>query len=363
MIRNTIALSLLVALAACQQQTTPEANNDANSATATGPNQAIVEFDNTNNSKLSGVLAGAAVGTDVFVDYLGVNGNEVLKSTKTEAGGKFSFELAIPHTGMYRMRTANGAIPLILEKGCNASVSTSYPTLQDYTVSGAPLSMTLQPLVTSTRTFEPAELKTFADTTKNTLAAWFVIRLLNYQEGSNFDSYKKVRDRINKDLPGTRYATEFSQQMTAMEAQMADAIIVGKPVPDFTLPSPNGTAYTLSKLRGKIVLLDFWASWCRPCRFNNPEIVDLYNRYKDKGFTVMSVSLDRDKAAWEAAIKEDRLKWPYHVSELKMWQSAVGALYKVQSIPSTFLIDSQGKLVATNLHGPELEAALKKLIR
>jgi thiol-disulfide isomerase/thioredoxin len=122
-----------------------------------------------------------------------------------------------------------------------------------------------------------------------------------------------------------------------------------------------GITKTLSKLRGNYVLLDFWASWCGPCRAENPNVVRNYRKYKDKGFTVMSVSLDTDRTKWLAAIKKDGLEWPNHVSELKGWQTSVLPNYGINSIPYTVLIDKEGKIIQTNLRGPALEAKLKEI--
>lgn len=135
-------------------------------------------------------------------------------------------------------------------------------------------------------------------------------------------------------------------------------------VPDFTANDVNDKPITLSNFyKGKkIVLIDFWASWCGPCRRENPNVVAAYEKYHNKGFEIISVSLDKTKDAWLAAIKEDKLNWT-HVSELKYWSSEIAANYGVQSIPTNFLIDGNGKLVAAELHGIELEIKLKELLQ
>lgn len=138
-------------------------------------------------------------------------------------------------------------------------------------------------------------------------------------------------------------------------------IEVGKTAPELNFPNPSGKNISLNSLKGKVVLLDFWASWCRPCRAENPNVVRLYNQYKNKGFTVYSYSLDNNAAKWENAIKDDRLSWPNHASDLKGWQSAGSAVYNVQSIPQTFLIGRDGKIIAIGLRGFELEEKLKEL--
>jgi peroxiredoxin len=154
----------------------------------------------------------------------------------------------------------------------------------------------------------------------------------------------------------------YAEQKKLMEAQMLTAGIgVGMPAKDINLPNPSGKMISLSSLKGKVVLLDFWASWCKPCRIENPNVVALYNKYNKKGFTVYSVSLDNQKENWEAAIQADGLIWPNHVSDLKGWQSAAGATYMVNSIPQTFLIGADGKIIAIGLRSNELEKYLEEI--
>jgi thiol-disulfide isomerase/thioredoxin len=139
-------------------------------------------------------------------------------------------------------------------------------------------------------------------------------------------------------------------------------INIGAIAPEINLQSPDGKFIALSSLKGKVVLLDFWASWCRPCRAENPNVVRLYNKYKDKGFTVYSVSLDQNKDKWLAAIAQDKLTWSNHVSELTGWKSSAGNKYGVSSIPKTFLIDAKGKIIAYDLRGNDLEKKLSEIL-
>jgi peroxiredoxin len=136
---------------------------------------------------------------------------------------------------------------------------------------------------------------------------------------------------------------------------------VGSIAPDFTLPTPEGGTFTLSSTRGKYVMIDFWAAWCQPCRRENPNVVALYGKYKDKGFDVVGVSLDREKEAWIKAIADDQLIW-HQVSELKFWQSEIAQRYGVTAIPCTFLLDKSGKIIAKNLRGEELAKKLEELM-
>ena len=142
----------------------------------------------------------------------------------------------------------------------------------------------------------------------------------------------------------------------------ASKVAVGAIAPDLEFPDPDGKMRKLSDLRGKVVLLDFWASWCGPCRRENPNVTHIYSQYHDKGFEVFSVSLDSDAASWKRAIEADKLVWPNHVSDLKKWQSKAAAIYGVRSIPSTFLLDKEGRIVQRDLRGADLERAVKQLV-
>ena len=161
-------------------------------------------------------------------------------------------------------------------------------------------------------------------------------------------------------------AIQNSENGTAYKAVLDQlkATAVGSIAPDFTQNDPNGKPVSLSSFKGKYVLLDFWASWCQPCRQENPNVVKVYNQYKTKNFTVLGVSLDRPngKDAWLKAIKDDGLTWN-HVSDLQFWNNQVAALYGVRSIPGNFLIDPTGKIVARDLRGEELEQTLAKLLK
>ncbi len=170
------------------------------------------------------------------------------------------------------------------------------------------------------------------------------------------------------------YAARFAQLSPRLRAmpqgvRIADKIkqlervAVGATAPDFTQNTPDGKPLTLSSLRGRYVLIDFWASWCGPCRRENPNVVAAYNKFKDKGFTILGVSLDKDtgREAWLKAIEKDGLAWN-QVSDLKYWQNAAAKDYGVQAIPQNFLLDPSGKIVATNLRGEKLQETLSQLL-
>jgi|SRR5690554_723169 len=156
-----------------------------------------------------------------------------------------------------------------------------------------------------------------------------------------------------------RLYKEYESNKAQMIARMP--IAPGSVAKEIALPNPEGDTIRLSDYKGKIVLLDFWAAWCGPCRRENPNVVNLYKEYHDQGFEVFSVSLDKTKSAWVQAIEQDGLLWEAHVSDLKFWSSPAAKLYKVSSIPFTVLIDREGKVIGTNLRGQELANTLKNI--
>ncbi len=144
-------------------------------------------------------------------------------------------------------------------------------------------------------------------------------------------------------------------------AKVLESVAVGHSAPDFTQNDAEGNPVSLSSFKGKYLLVDFWASWCGPCRGENPNVVKLYADYKDKGFDILGVSLDQKKEAWLKAIEDDQLAWN-HVSDLKGWGNEVAKLYGVSSIPHTILLDKEGKIIAKNLRGEELRAKIAELL-
>ena len=171
------------------------------------------------------------------------------------------------------------------------------------------------------------------------------------------NAFKQVDEALVKKYPGSEQVKNFHQGVEGMVKT-----VLGAAAPDFTLARPDGSPLSLSSFKGKIVLLDFWASWCGPCRAENPNVVKLYKKFHPKGFEILSVSLDSDKDKWTGAIAKDKLEWN-QVSDLGGWQSSAAKLYSVTSIPQTFLIDKEGKIIGKGLRGDALEARLKELFK
>ena len=166
--------------------------------------------------------------------------------------------------------------------------------------------------------------------------------------------YNTYTDRIKSSRSGINVANIINKPV--------NPTAIGQIAPLFEGPTPAGDLVSLESLRGKVTIIDFWASWCRPCRIENPNLVRLYNRMHDKGLEIIGVSLDRNKASWERAIADDGLKWN-HVSNLQYWSDPIAKLYGVRAIPAAFVLDSKGKIVAKNLRGAQLDAKIEELLQ
>ena len=177
---------------------------------------------------------------------------------------------------------------------------------------------------------------------------------------SNVELLGILNDMVKK-FPGRQ---DIAGIRNSIESRTVTTLWVGKQAPEISMPDTEGRTVSLSSFRGKYVLIDFWASWCAPCRRENPNVVDAYNRFKNKNFTILGVSLDRpgEKDRWMQAIKDDNLTWT-HISDLKYWQSAAVPLYKISSIPFNVLVDPNGLVVGENLRGPELEEKLDEVLK
>lgn len=180
------------------------------------------------------------------------------------------------------------------------------------------------------------------------------------QEWANYD---KVVTLLGKSFGESPTVKNLQAHVANIKKEKAATAFLepGNKVKDIVMNNTEGKEIKLSDLEGKVVLIDFWASWCRPCRAENPNVIKLYNQYKEEGFDVFSVSLDANLTAWKKAIADDGLIWPSHVSDLKKWNNAAAKTYGVKSIPYTVLIDREGKVIGTNLRGVALENQLKTI--
>lgn len=346
---------------------------------------------------VSGTIQNAA-NLQAFLDKVAVGQNAANNIIgKSEIDGNGNFSIAFPEgidAGIYRIRVGAKKMNLVFngsEKKVSIKGDLNTLSRYDATVEGSTSSTSYLNVVKKlvNREMKAEDVSTFVKNTDDALVGMFVAYQALGPNGQYIDTQKEALQRLTAQYPGLKLNEDYKNYISAVERQFkqqqANQLVqIGEQAPNIKLPSPDGKEYELADLKGQVVLLDFWASWCGPCRRENPNVVKVYNKYKDQGFTVYSVSLDgldsrakarlkepsqlnaqleRSKKRWVQAIEADGLPWEYHVSDLQKWESAPAATYGVRSIPRTFLIDKEGKIAAVNLRGAAaIERELKKLI-
>jgi len=224
----------------------------------------------------------------------------------------------------------------------------------------------LDKIYTEIVTSEKNYLKAFIDKNSSSLASLFALyqqlapRQPIFDLSEDMEYFEKVAAGLTPVLPNSGLVKGLNDLIDQTKNAPMQVGMEGTTVPDIELADPSGKMIKLSSLKGKYVLLDFWAAWCRPCRGENPNLVENYKKYKKDGFEIFQVSLDKTKEDWVEAIKKDKLDW-VHVSDLQYWQSAAAQAYGISSIPASYLLDKDGKVIARNLRGAALGQKLSEI--
>lgn len=365
-----------------------------------------------NNFRISGSLTGQE-GTMVFLKEMTVNDLVPIDSTELDKNANFSLGGHADMTGFYAFYSSpRDYVTLLIGPGDKINVTGEVHDLpQTYKVEGsadsrsvrdlsielnrtimriqdlsrifndsinspnfdsikAGLDRTYKEIVNSQREFTFNFIRENINSLASLMALYqqigphhFVLDPVN-----DYSWYKMVDSSLTVHYPGSESVKELHRQVVELTAQRKAEEMArkrfekGSEVPEIALPSPEGDTITLSSLRGKYVLLDFWASWCGPCRVENPKLVAAYNKYNSKGFEIYQVSLDRSRAAWIKAIEDDHLTWK-HVSDIQYWNSVVVPVYNIQGIPMNFLLDPEGRVIDQNLRGDKLTEKLKEIFK
>ena len=358
----------------------------------------IVSCNNLKDNEflIAGTIAGVENGKKVFIEVQTETGS-VAKDTAVVTNGKFELKGITDgiDIGFIRIENLDINLPIILEEG-KIKVEIVKDSIQKSTIGGTPNNEKFQKFNTETRVisekvvkFEktngPAmqeartnndtvavnkllkEYKKFQDEmndySKNFIkenpdAYLSVLLLENFlmRQYLTTDEVKSYYKGLSKELAATKSGKKIKSTLDAMSA-----IVIGKPAPLFTGPAPDGKPVTLKESLGKVTIIDFWASWCGPCRAENPNFVAMYNELHAKGLNIIGVSLDKEADKWKEAIAKDNLTWT-QVSNLKFWEDPIAKQYNVQAIPATFILDANGIIVAKDLRGDELRAKVLALL-
>ena len=362
-----------------------------------------IPLENGDNFAIQGTVKGAENKT-FYLEALTEKGQVSIAENKADANGFFKMVGNIPGFGMYQLRIDDiqgKIIPLTLVPQDRVEISGELATFEknpivkgtkwgevmtEYMAKYAVFHKNQEELIKLQGTISDTELTEKYLVLKGKVDDFAIAKMnedpsnpfnlvlsssatptmgFEYWNPENLNVLKKVSAAFEKEFPDSPLTMTLANQVYQIETGYTQFIEVNsgdKIAPEIALNNPDGKVITLSSLRGQYVLIDFWASWCGPCRRENPNLVRLYEAYKNKGFTVYSVSLDKKHDAWVKAIEKDNLSWPNHVTDLMQWESPMIQLYGFNSIPHTVLIDKEGKIIATGLRGSSLEQKLKELM-
>ena len=291
-----------------------------------------------------------------------------------DKNNSFTLNTQIPGLGYYILKLnskSSDSLELTLKNGDQLSLNTSvseFTTKPNYSgVSWAEDANMYQQILNAPLSKENLSSYAFKRMKENPVNPFNIIHSMHLMNDENeynesrIQLFFEVANAFYSYYPGSEPSNNFQKQTVFLRKYMENNAFYD--VPEISLKTPDNKTLNLSSLKGKYVLVDFWASWCGPCRRENPNVVKLYKKYRKKNFTVYSVSLDEDGTKWKQAIKMDNLIWPNHVSDLKGWQSSVVPLFNIQGIPYTVLVNPEGKIIGINLRGQELENKLEEIFK
>ena len=386
-----LTFTLILSLFACQSETKKGLRDN--------PDTEVVE-----NFLISGKIEGASE-AKLYLEAMSQQGVISVANCSTDKNGEFEMLGNIPDMGIYQLRLGESKdkiIALSLLPNDEVTLTSSFEsfqnnpkfegtewasTLTEYiqlfndfakkqeelgkqqgTISEEELMSKYFALRKPIDDFCKTTIRKDADNPVNFLLTSFLMPSMGFKnwDAENLEVLKLMGNAYKERFKESPIVTNMENQINTIESNFNQfqAMSSGNAMaPEITLNNPQGKEIKLSSLRGKYVLIDFWASWCGPCRKENPNVVRLYNKFKDKGFTVYSVSLDKDISAWQKAIEKDGLTWPNHVSDLMGWESSMPTLYGFQGIPHTVLIDKEGKIIQVGLRGQSLEQKLNELFK
>lgn len=310
-----------------------------------------------------------ASGLTAAWQYAGIKQAIPLQETTVAADGSYEITIGNAEPGIYRLLVGEKAAWIVLNGGeTTIELNGDLLSLENkYEVKGSPASGVFRDMFANVfqRKMDTTMLRQFADTTKYPLVAAFMSRGIDAQK-ANLPTYRNINEQLAKRYGSTQMAQEYAEFVAEEEVMLEKvAIAVGVQAPEIALPDPDGKVRKLSALRGKVVVLDFWASWCGPCRkYGSPELVRLHKKYKGKAFDIFSVSLDREdgKGDWKAAIAQDDLTWDNHVSDLKFWKSKAAQMYSINSIPYLLILDKKGVIRAIGQAGTDFTPMIEQLM-
>jgi len=320
---------------------------------------------------INGEVKGYADGTTVALINPNTGATEVSTTIKNE---KFSLngKVATPDFKILSFNQQQPYVTLFLDNSV-IKVKGTKDVLANLTITGSKSNADFQAFNTLLQPYQNVFAENAVNDSVSIANAIKVTSEFAIQHPASFVSPLAIYrfNQLNEDISKTELL--FNQLIPEVKASLIGNYLsqiiaeaknngIGTVMSDFTQTDTSGVPVSLSSLRGKYVLIDFWASWCGPCRRENPNVVEAFNKYKNKNFTVLGVSLDKGKPEWIEAIKADGLNW-IHVSDLKYWSNAVAQQFQIQSIPQNFLIDPQGRIVGKNLRGASLEMKLEKILR